>query len=113
MPQVKGGVPTWKSEYLEGRQRSHKGTAGGLAIQIAAAGDRETAADTNALSGEGSKSDLRTNVTCKELHRRAPGHRCRHQRLVRWAAFGMPGRGLPSSSRRAASRRAQDELGWQ
>jgi hypothetical protein len=54
--QVKGGVPTWKSEYLEGRQRSHKGTAGGLAIQIAAAGDRETAADTNALSGEGCKS---------------------------------------------------------
>jgi hypothetical protein len=49
--QVKGGVPTWKSEYLEGRQRSHKGTAGGLAIQIAAAGDKETAADTNALSG--------------------------------------------------------------
>ncbi len=22
MPQVKGGVPTWKSEYIEGRQRS-------------------------------------------------------------------------------------------
>lgn len=51
MPQVKGGVPTWKSEYIEGRQRSHKGTAGGLAVQIAAAGDRETAADTSALSG--------------------------------------------------------------
>lgn len=51
LPQVKGGVPTWKSEYIEGRQRSHKGTAGGLAIQIAAAGDKETAADTSALSG--------------------------------------------------------------
>lgn len=48
---VKGGVPTWKSEYLPGRMRTHKGTAGGLAIQIAAAGDKETAADTSALSG--------------------------------------------------------------
>lgn len=25
---MKGGAPTWKSEYLEGRIRTHKGTAG-------------------------------------------------------------------------------------
>jgi len=44
-------VPTWKNEYATGRLRSYKGTAGGLAIQFAAAGDKETAADTSALSG--------------------------------------------------------------
>lgn len=114
---MKGGTPTWKSEYLEGRIRTHKGTAGaaappppsptllthacmcvctcrclqltcdsahigvcitsceskaakmsrsrpqcqwgpgslhagGLAIQMAAASDKETAADTSALSGD-------------------------------------------------------------
>ncbi len=48
---IKGGVPTWKNEYAAGRLRSYKGTAGGLAIQFAAAGDTETAADTSALSG--------------------------------------------------------------
>ena len=49
---IKHGVPTWKNEYGPGRLRSYKGTAGGLAIQFAAAGDKETAADTSALSGE-------------------------------------------------------------
>ena len=66
-------MPTWKSEYLEGRQRSHKGTAGGLAIQIAAAGDRETAADTNALSGEGFKSNFTVDVTFQYCCRWGPG----------------------------------------
>lgn len=28
---MKGGTPTWKSEYLEGRIRTHKGTAGAAA----------------------------------------------------------------------------------
>ncbi len=45
-------MPTWKNEYEPGRLRSYKGTAGGLAIQFAASGDNETAADTSALSGE-------------------------------------------------------------
>ena len=53
---IKHGMPTWKNEYGPGRLRSYKGTAGGLAIQFAAAGDKETAADTSALSGEPTES---------------------------------------------------------
>ena len=53
---IKHGVPTWKNEYGPGRLRSYKGTAGGLAIQFAAAGDKETAADTSALSGSSSRT---------------------------------------------------------
>ena len=48
---MKSGVPTWKNEYIQGALRSYKGTAGGLAVQIAASKDSETAADTTALSG--------------------------------------------------------------
>ena len=49
---IKNGVPTWKNEYKPGALRSYKGTAGGLAIQLAASKDSETAADTSALSGK-------------------------------------------------------------
>lgn len=48
---MKNGAPAWKSEYLPGTLRSYKGTAGGLAIQVAASKDSETAADTSSLSG--------------------------------------------------------------
>ena len=49
---IKNGIPTWKNEYMAGALRSYKGTSGGLAVQVAASKDSETAADTSALSGE-------------------------------------------------------------
>mmetsp|Transcript_9073 Transcript_9073/g.22825 ORF Transcript_9073/g.22825 Transcript_9073/m.22825 type:complete len:433 (+) Transcript_9073:220-1518(+) len=40
----------WVSTYRKGYTRQYKGTAGGLAVQIAACSDNETAADTNSMS---------------------------------------------------------------
>jgi hypothetical protein len=45
------GKVYWASSYGGHGPASHKGTAGGLAIQFSACTDEQTAADTNALSG--------------------------------------------------------------
>ena len=60
---MKRGIPTWKNEYLPGALRTYKGTAGGLAVQIAASKDSETAADTSALSGKAAGVTV-THLTC-------------------------------------------------
>ncbi|KAL4438686.1 hypothetical protein ABPG77_006290 [Micractinium sp. CCAP 211/92] len=46
---VRGGYAQWESSYHY--TRSHKGTAGGFAVQFGAAKDSQTAADTQALAG--------------------------------------------------------------
>lgn len=46
---VRGGYAQWESSYHF--TRSHKGTAGGFAVQFGASKDSQTAADTQALAG--------------------------------------------------------------
>lgn len=46
---VRGGYASWEASYHF--TRSHKGTAGGFAVQFGASKDSQTAADTKALSG--------------------------------------------------------------
>lgn len=48
---VRGGYASWEASYHF--TRSHKGTAGGFAVQFGASKDSQTAADTKALSGMG------------------------------------------------------------
>lgn len=49
---VRGGYAQWESSYHY--TRSHKGTAGGFAVQFGASKDSQTAADTQALAGNAS-----------------------------------------------------------
>ncbi|PSC73732.1 metacaspase-1 isoform X2 isoform B [Micractinium conductrix] len=46
---VRGGYAAWEASYHY--TRSHKGTAGGFAVQFGASKDSQTAADTQALAG--------------------------------------------------------------
>jgi hypothetical protein len=49
---VRGGYAQWESTYHF--TRTHKGTAGGFAVQFGASKDSQTAADTQALAGNAS-----------------------------------------------------------
>jgi hypothetical protein len=49
---VRGGYAQWEAAYHF--TRTHKGTAGGFAVQFGASKDSQTAADTKALSGNAS-----------------------------------------------------------
>ena len=45
------GYPRWESQYAHPQIAVTKGTAGGFAVQLGAALDHQTAADTTAMSG--------------------------------------------------------------